>query len=202
MKKIFLIVTIFLSSITFAQEFKQEGDILSFFEIVEIPGKTKADIYKGIKLFLNDTNQKSKQFIDVDDPESGIISYSTGTPNYELSDLFYFKTKYKATIDIKDGKFKYSIAKIDFIQIVTKLNMELNTTYQSVLEEAESKKEFERLNKELTETKRDKRKDQIIDTINKKTKNVEEVKNKIEKTKNIISSQPQLIKEFILKNTW
>lgn len=202
MKKLLIVLSLFLSLLIFAQGFTVENNNLSFSEIVEVSTKTKAEIYKGIKLFLNETNEKSKYFIDLDDPESGIVSYSAQTPYYELSYMYLFKASYKATIDIKDGKFRYTIAKVDFFKNMIRLNLDLKSDYQSILEESDSQEELDRLNKELTETKRDKKKAEIVDTIEKTHRNIEEVKGNIEKTKKIISDQPLLIKEYILKNDW
>lgn len=200
MKKISFFLLLFSFTFVLSQEFKQVGDNISFSEIVELHGKSKSEIYKGIKLFLNDTNEKSKYFIDLDDIENDVISFSIETPNYGLSYLYWFKTQYKATIDIKDGKFRYTIGKIDFIRIIPKLTLELKTNYNDIVKEAESSEELERLHQELSSAKRERRKLELSDTIEKRKKNIAEVKKNIEKTKQIISSQPNLIKEYILKN--
>ena len=90
--------------------------------------KKKEDIYKAIKLWLNDSPNKTKNFIDVDDPTLGILSFNMISSEYILTKITRAQIEYKITIEIKDGKFRYRAS--DFTQKINIIGSIITQSYK------------------------------------------------------------------------
>lgn len=201
MKNIILIVLL-ISGYAFGQGFTEVGKDLTFTDIVEIPNKTRIDIYKAVKLFLNDTNQKSKYFIDMDNPDIGLISFRVRTSTLPMDEFFDMYTSYKATIDIKDGKLRYSTGNIDFFQVTRMLNSDLKLTYQSFLAVTDKTSQIADLESKYQSETKSKAKSKLLSELENEKRSQKGSKEALDKTKEIIASQSKAILAYTKSSEW
>ncbi|WBS75706.1 DUF4468 domain-containing protein [Elizabethkingia meningoseptica] len=187
MKKIITLLAFSIGILSFSQEFKVVGDDYTFTQIIDIPGKNKIDIYKGIKLFLNDSSKRAKNFIDTDDSNIGIISYNEKTPYFPISEFFSISGSYKVTIDIKDNKFRYSVNNFKILQNI--VGSDISLTYPSFIAIKDSENKKLELEQKLSK-----------ETNPKKQQSIKEELSKIEIEKRMSEIALNKIKDIIKDN--
>lgn len=180
MQKIYIF---FIALITFnmsnAQGFEESNGRTTFTKVVET-AKKKEDIYKAIKLWLNDSPNKTKNFIDVDDPTLGILSFNMISSEYILTKITRAQIEYKITIEIKDGKFRYRAS--DFTQKLNIMGSIITQSYKDFCDTS-------RIEKSILENDDLKK----IETKERKLKNIDE---KIADEKAKLVFQLKAVKDF------
>lgn len=92
--------------------YEATGNPLTFSKVIEIPNKTKDEIYDDIKEWLAMNFKPTTLQIQLDDKTKGLIiftgriPYFYGRDNYDSKDGYL---DYKTTISIKDNKFRVEI---------------------------------------------------------------------------------------------
>ncbi|SFJ15375.1 protein of unknown function [Kaistella treverensis] len=132
MKKFFLFF-VFSAGFFSAQEFTNENGVDKFVQVMEV-NKSKIDIYKSLKLFLNQSVNKTKFVLDLDDEANGIISFNEHMEPKLVSEYEKGEPNYKVTIEIKENKFRYTASPINIDENL--MGMKLQRT---MTEFAESK---------------------------------------------------------------
>lgn len=162
MKKLVLLINLmFMPIICFAQDFKIEGDDFTLSQVVDVPNKTKDEIYKGIKLYLNESSKKTKNFIDVDDSSLGMISYNERTAEYVISEFFSAYAVYKVTIDIKDNKFRYTINNFKVNQLFPYTTKPLELNYQQFVAIKNKANTISELEQKIAAETKDRKKEEL-----------------------------------------
>lgn len=163
MKKFFLLF-IFTTGLISAQEFSNENDVDKFVQVMEV-NKNKNDIYKAIKLYLNQNVKKTNLVLDVDDETNGIISYSEYMEPKLVSEFEKGEPTYKVTIEIKDNKFRYTASPININENLVGIKLERSLTRfaESSTNDAMIKKNEEAIKNEKKEKKITQLKSQIED---------------------------------------
>jgi hypothetical protein len=162
--KIFFLLFLFATGLISAQEFSNENDVDKFVQVVEV-NKNKNDIYKAIKLYLNQNVKKTKLVLDVDDETNGIISYSEYMEPKLVSEFEKGEPTYKVTIEIKDNKFRYTASPININENLVGIKLERSLTRfaESSTNDSLIKKNEEAIKNEKKEKKIAQLKSQIED---------------------------------------
>jgi len=118
MKKIFILIfTLFISNALIAQDKLlgilplKEGKV-TYSDVVQLPGVTKEELYKRVKLWFNETYNSNKDIIQLDDKEHGEI---IGKGSFRAKWNFRFYTALSMNvwktikIQFKDDSFRYEI---------------------------------------------------------------------------------------------
>ena len=181
-----------------AQGFEEIDGKTSFSKIVET-SKKKDEIYKALKLWLNDTPNKSKNFIDVDDPNIGVISFNMISEEYPISSISKTQVEYKITIEYKDNKFRFKAS--DFSQKYNLFGTTITLSYKSLSDISSNEKRIIDLENEKKSTTKEKK---IREIDNKITDEKSEMELKMRASENFnksIENFPYLLKEKIEKYT-
>src|SRR5690606_17454969 len=119
MKKLLLFIMLIVSGSAFAQSneipWDENGEV-TFTEVVQVEGVDAADLYTRAKLWFTETYNSSKDVIQMDDKEAGVIV------GKGLSKLYIdFKSVqvpanmlYTVKVYLKDGRYKYEITDIRY----------------------------------------------------------------------------------------
>jgi hypothetical protein len=91
---------------------------ISYSQVIDLPKKSKDDIYKSLKLWIAKEYVNPKEVVNVDDPETGILLLK---PSFVIEEINHGKTfdmktylryNYDMKILLKDGKIKVTISDI------------------------------------------------------------------------------------------
>jgi hypothetical protein len=128
MKKVFLItILIFISVASIAQsnhnyEYHQlmlpkENGRIIYKEVVDAPNRTQDQLYTSARLWFLDSFKSSKDVIQYEERESGIIAGNGNTSLYISTMVGAVENKlfFSVRIEVKDEKFRYQISDL-FIQ--------------------------------------------------------------------------------------
>ncbi len=117
MKKLFTVISVIIALMgcTSTHPVKQEDK--SFDKVVEVSGFTKDQIYVASKLWLAQQFATTKDIIEIDNQEVGIL-LSNGSTTYPCDKTVCIATaswrvKFAMRIDMKDDKFKMSFSNIN-----------------------------------------------------------------------------------------
>jgi hypothetical protein len=102
--KIFLLLVLFIPTVCLCQNFplNDQGRI-EYTEVIAIDSSSADDLYKRAKLFISNNFKNPGEVIGVDDFNNKIIVIN-GTFTTEPGHI-----KFKATLQFKDGRYKYSV---------------------------------------------------------------------------------------------
>lgn len=106
-----LLILLLTSSIT-VLSFGQDtaNDALAYSKVIQVDSATSADLYGRARSWFADTYNNAKEVIQLDDKENGKI-IGKGSIQYSNSTFSGNTTgyvKYTLTIEVKDGRYKYS----------------------------------------------------------------------------------------------
>jgi len=140
MKKLFIILFFLPLSIS-AQDYVYENLYLPlnegrirYIEVVEVPGKSKSEIFKNAKVWFANNFRSAKDVINFQDEDSGIVSGRGNTSLYlqslgvPVERILYYSIK----IEAKDGRFRYTIDEIEISSIgleTTPIEIEFSKEY-------------------------------------------------------------------------
>lgn len=200
MRKLTILFILF-SGFIFSQEFTVTKDDLTYVKVVDVPNKSKSDIYKGLKSFLNNSANNSKYLIDTDNLEIGLISYNEKTDKFPISEFSNLHASYKVSIDIKDNKFRYSINNFKFVVKYAIVNSEYNFTYKTYSDSLEDNKKIEELELKLSQETKEKKRNAILMEIAKEKAGKKLLQDAIDNIKKIIASNPDIYLQEINKSS-
>lgn len=116
MKKLLVVTGLVLSSIISYGQTKSElinklsvNGNYSYEQIIDLPGKSKTDIYNGTKLWFGKIFKSSKNVIQTDVPNESLI----GNGNV-VGDDYGIRYHFKIITMIKDNKMKVTIEPVKF----------------------------------------------------------------------------------------
>ncbi len=197
--KQFLFIILFSTLNTInAQEFEEIDGKISYTKIVET-SKKKDEIYKALKLWLNNTPNKSKNFIDVDDPNIGIISFNMISEEYPISSISKTQVEYKVIIEYKDNKFRFKAS--DFLQKYNLFGTKITLPYKNLSDLSSNKKRIVDLENEKKSTTKEKKIKEIDSKIADEKIDMELKLHAFENFNKSIENFPNLLKEKIEKYT-
>jgi len=113
MKKLIVIIVMFFSLMANAQD-----SLLSYTEVVQMPGIAKSEIFSRAREWFNATFKSSKDALQIVDKESGELSGNGSIVLKERHKLIVgsqssiFDCIYVTTVWAKDGKYKYEFSSI------------------------------------------------------------------------------------------
>lgn len=115
MKKLFTILTIIITAFISAQSlkltdenFKNSADTTKNFVVIEVPNKSKQEIFISLKKLLNDKfiGMKSESYTEIENEQISVFLYSknklTILLNPLVANVYYANVKYE--FNFKDGK--------------------------------------------------------------------------------------------------
>lgn len=102
------IFSVLILTIT-AQEYK--GIPLEYGEVIKQDSILKGELYKRAKLFFVNSFKNSKNIIQLDDSDSGIIVGNV-EEHFKEGDMYILNISYTLSIAVKDGRYKYEIKDI------------------------------------------------------------------------------------------
>jgi len=120
MKK--LLILFFLPIICYGQDYNYENLYLplndgriKYTEVVDAPGKTKAELFQNSKVWFANTFRSAKDVINFQDEDAGIVS---GRGNSSLYIKVMGQTverilHYSIKIEVKDDRYRYTIDEIE-----------------------------------------------------------------------------------------
>ena len=88
----------------------QTNGRIAISEIVQVPDITAKDLYARALLWVSQTFKTPKSVIQVQNPEIGLLTIKARTSVTSLG-----STEYSMTIQLKDGRYKYTITDIYFL---------------------------------------------------------------------------------------
>jgi hypothetical protein len=118
MKKILLVLMIFIVKTSFAQKdttglnIPTKDQKIVYEAVVEIPNKNKLDLYNNAQKWFIDKFNSSKDVIQNQDKEQGQIvgkGIMTTTIKGRMGTPWNFKNRVTVQIDCKDNKYRYRI---------------------------------------------------------------------------------------------
>jgi hypothetical protein len=122
MKRVFAIVFIFLTSLTYGQD-KKLLDILPVIEgkvtysgVIQVDSADKNELYLRAKKWFVDTYKSAKDVIQLDDKENGeVIGKGYFKANWQVTFMSIQSVDvwHTITVAVKDNRFKYTIT--DFV---------------------------------------------------------------------------------------
>jgi hypothetical protein len=89
---------------------------IRYTDVVQAPGKTKAELFQNSKVWFANTFRSAKDVINFEDEGAGIVSGSGNTSIYikslgqTVERTVYFSIK----IEVKDERYRYTIDQIEF----------------------------------------------------------------------------------------
>lgn len=118
----FLIAILFIPSLVFSQTYNYEELYLpitegkiKYTEVVQAPGKTKAELFQSAKVWFADNFRSAKDVINFQDESAGIVSGRGNTSIYMklmgqvIERTLYFSIK----IEARDERYRYTIEEIE-----------------------------------------------------------------------------------------
>lgn len=111
MKKLFFILAILLPLVMMAQD----AEPLTISEVIQVEGKSKAEIYSGLRIWVATTYKSAQKVIQMDDKESGTLIIKA-IFNYKKGGMFYSAyeghVSYTLKLQAKDGRFRAEMSNI------------------------------------------------------------------------------------------
>lgn len=102
-----------------------EDGTIGWFRIIEVPGKSKEEIYTNLRVWFSESFKNSSEVIKMDDKDLGII---IGNGNLVLNpgkNLFFeHRLGFTLKVEIKDSRFKATISNLGYYDtnIIGQLN--------------------------------------------------------------------------------
>lgn len=95
---------------------RNDNNEIEYSEVVQVEGMTKTELYNAARLWYADYFQDSKEVLELDDREGGVLIGTGWGDLYYRSNIGLSKQKLWKTIKIqvKDGRYKYTIQNIEF----------------------------------------------------------------------------------------
>jgi len=112
MRKVFLCTSIFMIiSIGYGQSnditpFKWDEDLMIFQEVIELPKKTKNELFLSVKNFINDSYQNYDAVVNLEDSDLGLIS---GKSNRSVGNFTFWSN---FNYEVKEGKIRVTYSNI------------------------------------------------------------------------------------------
>lgn len=104
-------------------QYNDAGEV-EYSEVIEISGASKNQLYNAARLWFSDAYSDSKEVLELDDREAGVlIGTGWGEVYTKVMGMAYSSKMWSTVkIQVKDGRYKYSVSNIEIESEPTKYN--------------------------------------------------------------------------------